>query len=245
MALGNPWGSRYTLHTDDGDSIILQGYDYSMQIATPGSTTGWQLVHVADDPAGDAEVLQVGGYRLPTAQSSTAGSPALSVPTVEYVPGNVGGRISLPKGFVLHGTRSGRAEFTTAQEYAATVGYVQRGTDGTTGWHITCGDNILAIHMAPDQYGWHARRASPFYLACEFAQPVDRRISDAQVNAFCWWVQNVALAMWPRIPMVFRTHAELEVAGETGARDGKTDCHPYGSPDADDLRARIMARLGI
>lgn len=153
--------------------------------------------------------------------------------------------MTAPKGFVLHGTRSGQASYSTAYEYSATVNYVKSGAGGL-GWHITCADDLLAVHMAADQYGYHARAASAYYLACEFAQATaDKPISDAQVNAFCWWVQNLVLPAWPQIPMVFKTHAELEQSGETGARDGKTDCFPAGDPRADELRARIRARLGL
>jgi hypothetical protein len=170
---------------------------------------------------------------------------AVAAPAVLQVPGHVAGRLSSPKGLLLHGTRSGAAGNSTAQEFDGTVNYVQNGTDGTVGWHCTVGDNEIALHMKPDQYGWNARAASDHYLAAEFAQAtVDKPISNAQVDAFCWWVQHEVLPVFPALPHVLKTHAEVEDSGETGANDGKSDVYPTGDARAEDVKARIRARLG-
>jgi hypothetical protein len=110
---------------------------------------------------------------------------------------------------------------------------------------VTGGNDEITEHMSPREYGWHARGASDDYLGYEFAQAVaEWTITDAQVHAFAWWFINRVLPVWPNIPLHFPTHAEVERWGETGARDGKTDCYPVGDPRADELRARILALLG-
>lgn len=124
------------------------------------------------------------------------------------------------------------------------MAYVARGTDTVTGWNITCGEGEITEHMGVAEWGWNARAASRYYLGCEFAQAVEAwDITDAQVDAFCWWVKNRVLPRWPGIPLYFPTHAEVEDSGETGQQDGKTDCYRTGDPRADELRARIMIRL--
>lgn len=98
--------------------------------------------------------------------------------------------------------------------------------------------------MSAQVFGWNARAASSRYLAVEFAQgTVADAISDAQVRAFCWWMRSFALPAWPGLPLAFPTHADVERSSETGQRDGKSDVFPAGDARADELRARLMARL--
>ncbi len=78
------------------------------------------------------------------------------------------------------------------------------------------------------------------FLAIEFAQgqlggPVD----DATFDAASWWIRVHALARWPRLPMTFPMHSELA----SGQADGKTDLAPRGSPEANEFRMRLLARL--
>jgi hypothetical protein len=161
----------------------------------------------------------------------------------------VAGRfVAPPRGIILHGTRSGQP-YDEAQEWRGTVNYVRNGAGGL-GWNVTVGPDRLALHLEPDQYGWNARAASDDYLACEFAQAQrDAPISNASVDAFCYWVREIVLVRWPGLPLGtdrgLPTHAELERRGETGAIDGKSDVFSYGSPLADELRARIRQRLGV
>lgn len=148
----------------------------------------------------------------------------------------------MPQGVILHGSRSGSATNTTAQEYLGTARYAVN-EPGGLGWNATVGDDQIAVHMGYDQWGWNARGCSPVYLAVEFAQAVEARsISDAQVRAACWFFQQ-ARARWPNLPANFPTHAELDGTPAYGQRDGKTDVFSRGSPRADELRARIYARL--
>ena len=165
--------------------------------------------------------------------------------TIQSAAGRVAGRFAqTPRGVVLHGSRSGTTKDTQA-EYEGTVNYVRNGTDGTTGWNVTVGDNIFCQHLAMNEYGWHARAASPYYLSAEFAQ-ANRYypISDEQINAFCAWFK-AAQAEWPDLPLHFPTHADVEASGETGQRDGKDDPFLHGDERADELRQRILTALGF
>lgn len=147
-----------------------------------------------------------------------------------------------PSGVILHGSRSGSSN-TTEQEYNGTKQWAQR-TEYV--WNATIGDDAVAIHLAPNQWAWNAKEASRRYIGVEFAQAtVDRPISDGQVRAFCWYFTNVLRDTWPGLPLVFPTHAELEANGQIGQPDGKTDVFPAGDPRADELRTRILARLGF
>lgn len=149
-----------------------------------------------------------------------------------------------PQGCILHGSRSDRASNPIEAEYLGTANWaVNNGKQ--LGWNATIGEYRVAVHLLPDQWGWNARAASRTYLAVEFAQPTaDVAITDGQVAAFVAWWQNVVKPRWPSVPDYFPTHAEVEVDGETGVVDGKTDVFPFDDPRADELRDRIMARLG-
>jgi hypothetical protein len=221
--IGQPWPVNPTIvswRTEDGSHMRFQFREYGAVIEMNEETVIWK-------------------------DERNVSPQAVAAPAVLQVPGHVAGRLSSPKGLLLHGTRSGAAGNSTAQEFDGTVNYVQNGTDGTVGWHCTVGDNEIALHMKPDQYGWNARAASDHYLAAEFAQAtVDKPISNAQVDAFCWWVQHEVLPVFPALPHVLKTHAEVEDSGETGANDGKSDVYPTGDARAEDVKARIRARLG-
>lgn len=145
-----------------------------------------------------------------------------------------------PLGVVLHGSRSGRADYTTAQEFAGTVAYAMNGTDGINMWHVTIGDDDVAVHLYPDQWGWHARKYSERWLGAEFAQPtVGHAISDAQIRAFVWWFYNIARKRWPDLEPHFVFHSEIM----PGILDGKTDPFPNGSAELVELRQRILGML--
>lgn len=148
-----------------------------------------------------------------------------------------------PRGIILHGSRSGRASNPIAAEYVGTASYEVNNSAGL-GWNATIGEDVVALHVDARRWGWNARAASMHYLAVEIAQPVEAvDVTDGQVRAFCDWVRQHVLPVWPDLPMHFPTHAEVEHSGETGVRDGKTDVFSYGSPRADELRARILANL--
>jgi hypothetical protein len=173
----------------------------------------------------------------------TPAPPDASV-VASHRPGFVAGTYSgRPAGVILHGSRSGVVGNPKSREFAGTVNWAQRNPDGL-GWTATIGENEYATHMDVTQWGHNARNASRKYLAVEFAQAwFDEPITDAQVNAFVAFMKNEVLSRWPDFPLYFPTHAEVERSGETGARDGKTDVFTFGHPLADELRARIMAKL--
>ena len=134
----------------------------------------------------------------------------------------------------MHGTRSTNPN-TVDQEYAGTVNYVRNGADGK-GWNLTIGNGIICEHMTPRYWGWHALGASNRHLGAEFAQArLGDPITDAQIDAFCWWFLNVARAAWPNLPRAFPNHSELPEG------IGNTDVEPRGEHS---VRDRILARLG-
>jgi hypothetical protein len=148
----------------------------------------------------------------------------------------------MPKGVVLHGSRSGHEEHSTHQEFEGTAHFA---LNTELGWNATVGDDEIALHLAADEWGHHARAASDDYLSVELAQPVlGVPISDGQVRAFCWWMRKFVLQRWPDLPLHFPTHAEVEQSGETGHFDGKTDiCEAEDVDTANEVRQRIFARL--
>ena len=148
-----------------------------------------------------------------------------------------------PKGVILHGSRSADDSKSTHDEFVGTAAWNGGNPDGL-GWNATVGDDEIAIHLEPSEWGWNARAASSSYLAVEFAQPTQSQaISDGQVRAFCWWLRAHVLKHWPEMARHFPTHAEVEAWGETRHQDGKTDVFPLRDARANELRARIIARL--
>ncbi len=203
-------------------------------IGTAQLATGGLLVYL-NAPASKTVLLPWAVIDNPPATEP----PVVYTPTIEQVRGNASGTFQVqPQGVILHGTRSGQ-NYTTRQEYDATVNYVKNGAGGL-GWSATIGDDVIALHLLAGEWGWNSRAASSKYLAVEFAQAtVDREISPAQVKVFAWWFLNRARVAWPNLPLTFPTHAELP----EGQADGKTDPMPRGDPRADQLRARILAEI--
>lgn len=148
-----------------------------------------------------------------------------------------------PKGVILHGSRSGIVGNPLEREYAVTARYEQTNT-ADLGWHATIGENVVAVHLTPYEWGWNARAASGQYIAVEIAQPtVDDAITDAQVAALADYLLTHIFPVWGDLGLHFPTHAELELWGETGARDGKTDIYPAGDSRVDGVRNRLYALL--
>lgn len=173
-------------------------------------------------------------------------TPPPSNPAVGYDdyrdPEPAGRFSSMPKGIILHGSRSGAAGNPKAKEYLGTARYEVNNPDGL-GWHATIGPGRVAAHLTPQEWGWHALQASKVYMGVEFAQAtVDEPITDDQVAAFVDWFKTRVLPVWPNMPTHFPSHAEADK--EFGVSQGKTDAFPLGDPRMDDLRARIMRGLG-
>lgn len=145
-----------------------------------------------------------------------------------------------PLGFLLHGSRSGLDRSELA-EFEGTVRYAQGGAGGL-GWHVTVMSGKVAIHMRPYAYGWNAYEASKLYIACEFSQPrLGDPIPDAAIDAFCWYIVEHVLPVWPAIPLNLVHHASLP----EGKRDGKTDAFPDGDPRQAEMNERVLARLAL
>lgn len=166
--------------------------------------------------------------------------PTVYMPRIDHDNGTVAGTFAgTPQGIILHGSRSGVAGRSVQAEYDGTRRYAASGIE--LGWSATVGDDAVSLHMRPRAWGWNARGASSHYLAVELAQPtVHDPITEGQVRALCWWIQQIVLPIWPTLDVThLPTHAELP----EGQADGKTDCFPLGDARADELRARIAARL--
>lgn len=156
----------------------------------------------------------------------------------------------VPAGVILHGTESGSTTNTVYQEWLGTCHYVQGGalrwTDDVppepyyVAWQATGGEDMIGRHMRADEWGWHAGADSKVFLGYEFAHArTFQPISNASVNAFCWWFVHVARDRWPTLPAVFPCHSERP----QGQSIGKVDAFPANSASANGLRARIVARL--
>ena len=173
---------------------------------------------------------------IPVLQQPKLGNE-LPEPSITHVAGRIAGSFTIPPmGVILHGSRSGQP-YTVEQEYMATVNHVRNGANGL-GWNITVGNGVVCEHMTPRYWGWNARGASNRHLAVEFAQAnLGDLITDAQIDAFCWYFTNVMKVAWPGMPRAFPYHSELP----EGVADGKTDPEPRGEHS---VRDRILARLG-
>lgn len=150
---------------------------------------------------------------------------------------------SMPKGVILHGSRSGVAGNPKDKEYLGTARYEVANTDDL-GWNATIGENKVAVHLTPQEWGWNARGSSDNWLAVEIAQAtVDEPITDAQVAALADWIKTRVLPAWPSLPMMFPSHAELDGTPEYGPKDGKSDVFPLGDQRMENLRTRLMKAL--
>jgi hypothetical protein len=167
------------------------------------------------------------------------------LPEIFQDPGFVAGSFAdrVPRGVILHGSRSGSPTNDTRAEFNGTRSWARSNPQGL-GWHATIGDDVISLHYGPQQWGWNAAGASDDYLGVEFAQPtVNKPISDGQVRAFVWWMKTKVLPTHPAMSLHFPTHAEVEASGETGKWFGKSDVFPAGDNRALELRGRIIQML--
>jgi len=198
-----------------------------------------------------ARALELADSLYPESSEPIPNPPPVPVPSTSTTfetyadPQPAGQFAAMPKGVILHGSRSGRASNPIGAEYTGTANYEVNNPDGL-GWNATIGDGFVAVHMDARHWGWNARGASDDYLAVEFAQPTESNaITDGQVQAFVDWFRRDVQSVWPNMPLNFPTHAELDGTPEYGGyHDGKTDVFSKGSPSTDQLRGRILATLG-
>ena len=108
-------------------------------------------------------------------------------------------------------------------------------------WWLTVGEDMVAVHTNPDQWGWHAGDPlSRRWLGVEFAQcKLGDPITDCQVRATAWAITNLFWERWPAGIPRFECHSQTE----QGRQWGKTDPFPDGDPRNDDLIARILKLL--
>lgn len=174
----------------------------------------------------------------------TAPPPASGVVYEDFRDPQPAGRFSsVPKGVILHGSRSGVAGNPKDREYLGTARYEVSNT-ADLGWNATIGENRVAIHLTPQEWGWNARGSSDNWLAVELAQAtVHEAITDAQVAALADWIKTRVLPVWPKLPMMFPSHAELDGTPEYGTFDGKSDVWPKGDERMENLRTRLMTLL--
>lgn len=168
-------------------------------------------------------------------QQDGVAAPPLVPVFREWLEGNdVGGMFRTPRGMILHGSRSTQ-NYTTEQEYQATLRYVRNGAGGF-GWHATVGDYKICYHMPFERWGHNAREHSLEYIAVELAQANEGDfITDGQVIAAAA-VYRDALVSWPSLPLFLPYHSELPA----GIRDGKTDVCLRGD---NSVRNRVLAAL--
>jgi hypothetical protein len=148
-----------------------------------------------------------------------------------------------PRGVIQHGSRSGRP-LTYQQEFESTDRWAMN-PDNVLGWHATIGEGIISLHLPIKNFGWNAFAASAVYVAVEYAQPTEAYpITDLMVRTHNWFFATLVRPAFPRIPLHFPSHSEVEHSGEIlHTPSGKTDAFSYGSPQMDDLRARILKNL--
>lgn len=186
------------------------------------------------------DVILGPGWPEPTATNEPGPTPVATTFEDYRDPGHAQ-FARMPKGVVLHGSRSGKAGNPLDAEYTGTANWELNNPNGYA-WHATIGAGRVAMHLTAREWGQHDPWASQEYLGVEFAQPtVNDTITDAQVDAFCDWFTVHVLPVWPSIPLHFPSHAEVD--REYGQNQGKTDAYPLNDPRMDALRARIMARL--
>ncbi len=66
--IGNPYGPAFTLVAEDGSRLVLTPTDNGVNLQTPGSTSGWDLAHVAEVP-GEPDALMVAGRKFRAADA--------------------------------------------------------------------------------------------------------------------------------------------------------------------------------
>ncbi len=147
------------------------------------------------------------------------------------------GRYSLTPAALIHGTRSGRSDYTLDQEFYSTVNYVKSGAAGMA-WGFTIGDNKYAVHLPVDQWGYHCREESDDFIGFEFAQPVATwSVTDGQVAAFGHAIKNFVLPRYPDFDVRrMLMHSQIN----PGIRDGKSDVYPKLDPRWPRLKEKLV-----
>lgn len=184
--------------------------------------------------------------KLPLHGVRLGGSVGGWEPSKTFRPSAAGPQGSLPptpRGILQHGSRSGRP-LTYQQEFDSTGRWAMN-PDNVLGWHATIGKGMIDLHLPIRAFGWNAFAASALYVAVEYAQPTENYpITDLMVRTHNWFLATIVRPAFPRIPLHFPSHAEVEASGEIAhTPSGKSDVFSLGSPHMDDLRQRIRQNL--
>lgn len=149
---------------------------------------------------------------------------------------------SQPLGVILHGGRGGG--LTISADYASTRNSGHTRVDGI-GWNASIGEDVYAVHMGANQWGYNAGDESATYLGVEFGQPDIRDITDGQVRAFVAWFRRDVAASWPNLTLT-ATQTSLPAHSQLaqGIAAGKSDVFPANDRRLQELRDRILALLG-
>jgi hypothetical protein len=228
----------------------IPGFDWYLRTSTAGGF--W---FCADDAMVPGFGLMHGGRAKPELAAFAAFNPnptpkppvpgpAAYTPTVTWdwmSPWDNGAYPATPRGFIVHGSRSGVAHLSTDEEFWGTAHFTKNRQDGLS-YQATIGDDIVSMGLPDGHWGWHARGCSSLYVGYELAQPVEAAdISDAQVRALVYRMR-ADRRVWPDIPLMLKTHAEVDGTAEYGGyHDGKSDVMSRGSARWDALRGRILA----
>jgi hypothetical protein len=140
------------------------------------------------------------------------------------------------------------AAYDAVTEFWTTARFTKTRTD-ELGYQATIGPDMVSMGVPWGEWAWHARGCSPHYVGFELSQAVESHpVDDATVRALVWAIQQDRLyraqRKLPLVPLVFKTHAEVDGTPEYGGKyDGKSDVFSRGSRAWDDLLGRIWNRL--
>jgi hypothetical protein len=188
------------------------------------------------------DVILGSGWPEPGAAPAPDPLPPLSATEYFGYPDAPAGQIAACKGVIFHGSRSGKAGNPLEAEWLGTARYEQNNPLGL-GWNATVGPGKVAIHLPATQWGHNARDASSHYVGVEIAQPtVNDPLPDSVPIALADYIFDHVWPVWGEV-WHFPSHAELELWGETGQKDGKSDLYPAGDERMNVFREKVYAQL--
>lgn len=158
----------------------------------------------------------------------------------EAMPAPQAGTIARCDGVIFHGSRSGRAGNPLDQEALGTARYCV--SNGSLAWNATAGPGVIYEHLNARFWGWNARAASNRYVAVEIAQPTVNDDPTPCAVAVADWIYDRVWPVWGEV-WHFPSHAELELWGETGQVDGKSDLYPAGDERMNVFREKVYAQI--
>lgn len=216
----------------------------------PGNVGGYTKPDGTVVPSWDGRretISDQGRHYLDVILGSEWPEPVTSVPPTstvyeDYRDPQPAGVLAKCAGVIFHGSRSGKAGNPLDAEYRGTASY-EVNNSLSLGWNATIGPGKVALHLSPKAWGWNARAASDKYVAVEIAQPtIDDPLPESVGIALGDYIFDHVWPVWGEI-WHFPSHAELELWGETGKKDGKTDLYPAGDERMNAFRQIVYDRL--